>query len=369
MSLENLYQKALKEITDHWDKIFDMPLDVFPCKQGPAGLNGLSDWLYELVKKDGPQSMFLGGGKLPAGQIYPKVLLRENNRRQIGAELQVILPDAPEVNAILPVLVTGYIMNRRESPDEDHEFRGASSLFKGLIYREKESSSIKMGGKSLFRVKSWDKMFRKVTYRQMTQTRMKKSLSYFGMLNLFLFLSHKMGKICNLTLSCDLFEEFTGYPGFCAEDFPRLDTETELHTDDDPLKEEISSYLDKLYGSLDNTKMEDKLNSINMSYELTDLLVDMLCEGSEDSGESDGEKNGETQIKDGSLLDMALEQYIMFTIEALIRRDRESAVQRGEIFTEKDLSKNKWAESIWTDMILMFFREPFDWNENQETAK
>ena len=59
MSLENLYQKALKEITNHWDEVLKLSQDDRCGIQGPTGLNELSNWLHELVSKDGPQSMFL----------------------------------------------------------------------------------------------------------------------------------------------------------------------------------------------------------------------------------------------------------------------------------------------------------------------
>lgn len=371
MSLENLYQKALKEITNHWDEVLKLSQDDRCGIQGPTGLNELSNWLHELVSKDGPQSMFLDGGKLPAEKIYPKVLLHKNTRKQIDAELQVILPDAPEVNAILPVLVTGYIMNRRKSHLEDRAFpNGASSLYKSLQYEKTVNYSIKMSGTSLFRVKSWDKIFREVTYCQMTKMRMKKSLSYFGMLSLFLFLCYKMEESCNLTLSCDLFEEFTGYPGFCDKFFPRLKVETQLHTEDDPLKDEISSYLKELYEGVALPSIEGQFGSVELPSGIEELMEE-LCENYDLSNINSplDMEDGVPDSEDKSQMDMVLERYIMFTIDALIRRARKSAVQNGEIFTKEDLSKNKWAESIWTDMILMFFREPFDWNEDQKTAR
>ena len=179
------------------------------------------------------------------------------------------------------------------------------------------------------------------------------------MLNIFLFLTYKMQKFCNLTLSCGLFEEFAGYPGLCDKFFPRLDTETELHTEDDLLKEEISSYLDKLYAAPDSTgmEMEDHLKEIDMSFETIDWLVEKLCEDSEGDGEDDSKDSNEDDGKGGFLLDMALARYVLFFIGAVIQRD----INNFKIQSAKDLHKNKWADKVWNDPILIWFRDELRW--------
>lgn len=65
--------------------------------QGPVCLNKLSSWLYVLLKKGCPKSVYLGKGELSLDQIYPKAILDKNSPELIAVELQTILPNTPKV--------------------------------------------------------------------------------------------------------------------------------------------------------------------------------------------------------------------------------------------------------------------------------
>lgn len=326
-------------------------------------LSKLIDWLGELLKRGFPMSTSIG--KISIDNIYPKAIQTEDLLEQVVTELRILLPDAPEANAILPVLVTGYIMNRRGASEESDlaVHKNATGLYRNLFYNGDISAYMK-STKDRFRVCSWKKMYLRITYCQLTKSRMTKSLSYFGMLNLFLFLAYKMKEFCNLTLSCDLFEEFTGYPGLCDKFFPRLEIETPLHTQDDPLKKDISAYLNNLYGS---DLPDDIISTIDPENQLGDEAVFLetmegvyaelygeLCETCTQKKIKNmmEPEDPELDCSMGTSLDMALDRYIMFFIDAVIQRDME----RGKMFAEKDLRENKWAEDIWNDKILMRFR-------------
>lgn len=148
-----------------------------------------------------------------------------------------------------------------------------------------------------------------MTYLQMTAEKMKTSLSYFGMVNLFLFLAYKMKEFCNLTLSCQLFEEFTGYRGLFDCYFPRLKNKTTLRTTDDPLKTEISLYLEKLYGDRAPDDEDDRLD-----------------------------------------------RYIVFVLDALKRRECEE--RDIDELSDEYLGRNKWAYAIiYEPLAIRQFKE------------
>lgn len=407
------YQAALEEITDHWDSYLASESYAFPRKGSITCLGDLSSWLSELLKRGCPTSIFIDNDKLSLSEIYPSILA-EGSTKLIAKELQVILPDAPEVCAILPVLITGYIVNRRGRYESEKGIpSGATALYRKLYYKY-DISNQKSSSKSLFQVCEWKERYPDVTYGQMTKSIMKGRLSYFGMVNLFLFLAYKMEGLCNLTLSCALFEEFTGYPGLCDKFFPRLEVETELHTEDDPLKEKISLYLAELYkdytpDSVDTSSDADEpFISTDSTSEVEDYLSDIMADTLSEIKELDGkidflletlgldstinillkikeERNSTTsnfseetecdafsdkveldrkiddllKMKDptsdgkiGTALDLALDRYIIFFVSALIHRDK---------VPESDLSKSPWANEVWENPMLRFFlNEPFD---------
>ena len=285
---------------------------------------------------------------IPNDKLYRKNIF--NHRENISIELQTLLPtigkskleeipsqesmgtDEGEicdvtydtVQAILPVLVLGYIEGRRGPSNKKNKkskkskenkeggegkigeriFRGTAHTFENLLCHEDVDAyrhELQNIG-SIFKPKCWDKVYSRLKYAKIDPKEMENKLLYFGDIMLFLFLAYKMKNFCNLTLSCALFEEFSGSVGFFDIHFPRIDNGYTFNgTHDDPKKEKIIYYLDKMFGA--------------------DINSDKRIE----------------------LWNEALDRYVVFTINEVVCRE-ENQLRRS--FSEGEWAKNGWADEL-----------------------
>lgn len=210
--------------------------------------------------------------------ILPQYLYSGNFReykKEISIELQTLLPafngweagrvrDAKTVDvngsnyqtvqAILPVLVAGYMQNRRGDPNwkkEGKDYpRGTAMIYANLVQIRKLDSLYhsKQNLDGIFRLRPWSKKYSKLRYDQITSENMRTKLNYFGHIILFLFLTYKMKDFCNLSMSCALFEYFSGFIGYFDNFFLHVESDYNFkRLSDDPQKGEIISYLRKMF--------------------------------------------------------------------------------------------------------------------------
>lgn len=100
----------------------------------------------------------------------------------------------------------------------------------------------------IFRPRPWSKEYSKLRYDQITSENMRTKLIYFGHIILFLFLTYKMKDFCNLSMSCALFENFSGFIGFFDNYFLHVESDYNFkRLSDDPQKGGIISYLRKMF--------------------------------------------------------------------------------------------------------------------------
>lgn len=292
ISTKEAYTCAVKEINTHWATLWGknqnaliMDDDFYSHRNPYSYLYYLNEWIEELLKMvifpSKNRKLWLSlpschSVSIPNEQIYRTSVLKY--KEELSVELQTLLPAFEEagiekftsqhtmsddgaeiqdttykaVRAILPVLVSGYIQNRRgdaqrgEKSEDPPQF--TASTYLNLIYHE-DAEGIKAARQRIYRLfepHCWDKEYSKLKYTQITPQKISKI--YFGDVMLFLFLCYKMKDFCNLTLSCTLFEEFAGSVGFFDSHFPRVDDgHTFKNTCSDPKKEAIILYLEKMF--------------------------------------------------------------------------------------------------------------------------
>lgn len=316
--------------------------DIYSRSQPASYLCDLGEWVDEFLEmihcffhfsgndfqkngnyfqKNGSFSLwfpFSHSSKIELDQICRNSILKY--KKELSIELQNSLPafkdtsqmETPNaskiVRAILPVLVSGYIQNRRGDPDWSKEKAGyprqTANVFVNLINHDDPDGyhQASKNIKSLFMPNEWDSKYPKLTYVQITPQKMRPTLTFFGDVMLFLFLVYKMKNFCNLSLSCTLFEATIGDIGFFDKNFPRIEKDRVLGgPGDDPIKDEIISYLDKMFNS-----------------EI-----------------SPGQR--------ASLWNEALARYVVFVIDHVVFREEKAY---NGIFSDYEWGKNKWAAEL-----------------------
>lgn len=356
--LNEFYRAVIDQIISYWtilmntgEKPETFNGKIYSCNLPSSYLCQLNDWIGEFwemtcqpstakVKMSRLSSALFGIDSIPMEKICSKSIIEY--REMLSRELQTLLPafrqsEAAEilsqkpidnnvvvtekstyekVTAILPVLVSGYIQKRRgdkgkKTACEDPP-RFTGQLFSCLAFHEKDADMFKRRKESacaLFRPKCWSDQYSDLKYAQLTASKAKNKLKYFGNVMLFLFLAYKMKDFCNLSLSCDLFEDFSGSIGFFDEHFPRLE-EGYIYrgTSDDPRREEIISYLDKMFN----------------------LEID--------------------QKRRADLWNNALNRYLAFAVQEIVLREEGCL---GRKFSDDELGKSKWAKKVMNCALVV----------------
>jgi len=259
----------MKEIKNHWATLADYPMEsecgAYEIKDDSiyfqneiTELKNFEDWAESLseLKFGTPYlRLELNFGPDPSKYFYPMCLLKY--KHELAVEFRCLLPNTPAVKAILPLLLMSYITNRRsatrskqkkDSPVlniEGEEEEGTVSLLRNLIvYKDKNIISYYEADQKLFRPRNWK--FPSLTYMQLTKTKLANSLASFGTTVIFLYFLYKTQDICNLTLSYKLFEEYSGFLELIDKRFSDFPKEVEK----DPLREEISSYINGFFSPM-----------------------------------------------------------------------------------------------------------------------
>ena len=315
ISLNSIYERALLELKQHWRvQRKTSPYCEDPYQDSsfsPPWFGDLESWLEQAVQSaDGK----IGGG-IDAGDIYPASVLKY--RHQLAVELGFLLPKgSPTVAAILPVLLIGYISNRRGDPKEEkreNDPKYSANLFFSLLRGSdsKQLSSFLKDGSNLFLPHYWNETFPRLRFAQLNLARLKKSLSGYGLTRLFLVLLYKTRDLCNLTVSLQLFDTLTGYISILSPRYPH--SEGQFDDLSDPLRQEIIDYLKT-------------------------MLIDMLPGEVEDHDNSQPDNECKTTTPDPLLFPsgpFSFYEFIAHFMEALIARQRKS----GEVLTEEDLEQ------------------------------
>lgn len=261
ISLIYIYNRALSELEQHWRaQRKTLPYCEDPYQDSsfsPPWFGDLESWLEQVIRSaDGKI-----GGSIDAHAIYPSSILKY--RHQLAVELGYLLPkDGPTATAILPVLLTGYISNRRGDPKGEEREAGprySANLFFSLLRGgdSKQLSYFLHNGRKLFRPRHWSRIFPQLSIKLDLAT-LKKSLSGYGLTRIFLFLLYKMRDLCNLTASLQLFDELTGYVSILSPCYPHC--EGQLDGLSDPLREEVIDFLETMLIDVLPSEIEDHDN-------------------------------------------------------------------------------------------------------------
>lgn len=286
ISLISYYKKAYKTLSDHWDELFSQkPSGENPYAAETAAFQGelailseFEEWASEFQAFEYSAPFFFKGPEdfvvavrdrcSPALTAY---------KHETAIEFSYLLPDKPDVHAVLPLLITGYVLGRRGDPgqkdgenkcfavDESDPKYTANFLMNLLNGKDfKVHNDFKRSRHSLFRpAKKYTKL-PKLQYSAMTNPKLAKSLSLFRTSMLFLFFAYKTRELCNLTLSCSLFMEFSESGSLLDEGFPNyenlLSTGELPAIEHDPLRDDILRYIkwafDQEYKPLDGIAEE-----------------------------------------------------------------------------------------------------------------
>lgn len=308
-------QKALQELESHWLKILNLEDKSSFDKRGTVNFvpwfGDLGGWLAELKDVDyGTYPEF----DLSASKIYPKAVCDKNDIRNIAMELDLLLPEGDSVVCgILPVLITGYIVNRRvpapKSKAKGSDYGGTPEFADFLLdcegpqfYRkneeQKQLNPRKMMHKKtkLFVLREWNARFPKIKYSQLNKGKAQMLLSGYGDMRLFFFLLYKLRDKCNVSLSYFVFEAMTGFVDLLTNDgtqlcdgiiksgVPWFADENEVLSDSkkdlllSSIKEEFADLFEPISNDAEPLKQELPMSLYKYLYNLKEALIDREAE-------------------------------------------------------------------------------------------
>lgn len=187
-------------------------------------------------------------------RIYPASIQSEESMRDIARELDLLLPeDSESVRAILPILISGYIVNRRacqktqenklrnyrNRQDNNRKskagvkrcYEGTPALYTLLLDDDENSEQFRKFIKrkeGLFKLTDYLGRYPKLKYSELTSGKIQMILSGFGIARLFLFLLYKTQDICDVSLSYLVFMVMTRYPQLLSSAYPWFESEAEF---------------------------------------------------------------------------------------------------------------------------------------------
>lgn len=330
ISLIPICDRAISELEQHWRvQRKTLPYCEDPYQDSsfsPPWFGDLESWLEQVIRSaDGKI-----GGSIDAHDIYPSSILKY--RHQLAVELGYLLPKGgPTATAILPVLLTGYISNRRGDPkgkEGEDDPKYSANLFLSLL-RGGDSKQLPYflhNGSKLFCLRHWSSIFPKLCFAQLGLAKLKKSLSGYGLTRIFLFLLYKMRDLCNLTVSLQLFDELTGYVSILSPRYPHY--EGQFDGLSDPLREEVIDFLET-------------------------MLIDVLPGEEEHQHNIQPDNECKTTTKDPLLFPsgpFSFYEFIAHFMEELIVRQGKS----GKALTEEKLEQqNHWMWEFLKEMNFM----------------
>lgn len=258
------YDRALEKLSQYWDTLFNGPMKFEdPYKSGSSNLiwkiSELEEfelWIKDFKTLHYSAPFFFQDFEVTGRHLCPRALT--DYKHKVMVELSYLLPNDPDVKAILPVLLTGYILGRRGDPRHkagtSHELKSddekytANSLMNLLEGKSRKPySDFKRNSPKLFRPAAKYTKLPKLQYLKMSEARLRQSLLPFKTSILFLFLAYKTRDVCNLTLSSSLFIEFSKCGILGDPDFPSYadlseERKSALDIENDPLRDEILNY-------------------------------------------------------------------------------------------------------------------------------
>ncbi len=202
------FKQAMEVIGKHWmsmvEKVDKSNIDKREKPNFQPWFGDIEQWLIQLKKASCNKTAEFD---LSAQKIYPKALASADEIHNIAVELDLLLPaDSKIICDMLPVLVTGYLSNRRV-PDEGgmkNDYEGTPALVNCILDNKKKTEQLRKfinSKEGLFRIKDWYERFPKIRYAQLDRGKAQMLLSGYGLIRIFYLLLYKMQDICNVSLS------------------------------------------------------------------------------------------------------------------------------------------------------------------------